>query len=146
MPNDPFENIDQPIKNAKCFIVPRGDIKRSPSNLNCIGESWFYPYPAGIFKFLNLSDGLVWDGMELFSCTAHERAGTVFNHPTLVDYHAKYAKGLFFAKRLVLGRGTEFLVCYDSASHCYELVDRDSLKPMLKLPRFEDILFHVINT
>ena len=100
--------------------------------------------PRGYLNFLNFSDGLAWNGLELFSCGTHERAGTVFDHPTLTDYHGKYAKGKFFAKRLVLGRFLECLVCYNATNHCYELVDRDSLTPMLKLPRFEDILFQII--
>lgn len=131
------------MQNALLFHG--GTLNEAQATSIALVKAGFIRIPRGYLNFLNLSDGLVWNGMELFSCTAHERAGTVFDHPTLVEYHVKYAKGLFFAKRLVLGRGTEFLICYDSASHCYELVARDSLKPMLKLPRFEDILFHIIN-
>ncbi len=105
----------------------------------------FVRIPRGYLNFLNLSDGLTWNELELFSCGIHERVGTVFNQPTLVEYQTKYTKGHFFAKRLVLGRGMECLVCYNGVNHCYELVNRDSLNIVLKLPRFEDVLFQMIN-
>jgi len=100
--------------------------------------------PRGYISFLELTDGLVWGDFEMFSCTLHERAGTVFNQPDLLDYQQKYAEGKFFSKRLVLGRGMEFLVCYDALNKCYELINRDSLLVMLKFPRFEDLFYHLV--
>ena len=130
------------MKNALLF---RGaNLTEAQATSIMLVKSGSVRIPRGYLNFLNLSDGLVWNGLELFSCGLHERAGTVFDHPTLTDYHTKYAKGHFFSKRLVLGRGVEYLVCYNAENHCYELVDRDSLCIMLKLPRFEDILFQIL--
>lgn len=107
-------------------------------------KAGFGRIPRGYLKFLNLSDGLVWQDLELFGCASHERAGTVFDQQNLLTYQSKYAQGRFFARRLVLGRLTEALICYNSENQCYELVNRDSLMIMLKFPRFEDILYQVI--
>ena len=101
--------------------------------------------PRDYLKFLGYSDGLSFQGIELFSCAPHERAGTVFNHPELLEYQTKYALGHFFAKRLVLGRGTEFLIAYNNDTKCYEVINRDALIVMLKFPRFEDLLYQILN-
>lgn len=100
--------------------------------------------PHGYLKFLSYSDGLVFNGIEFFSCATHERAGTVFAQPELLDYQTKYATGRFFAKRLVIGRGVEFLITYNGDTKCYELVNRDAMTVMLKLPRFEDLLYQLL--
>jgi len=131
------------IKNALLFHG--ATLSEGQAASIALVKAGFTRIPRGYLNFLNLSDGLAWNGLELFACGTHERAGTVFDQPTLVDYQNKYAKGHFFAKRLVLGRGLEYLVCYNATNHCYELVDRDSLTPMLKLPRFEDLLFQIIS-
>ena len=107
-------------------------------------KAGFPRIPRDYLKFLELSDGLLWNELELFSCGTHERAGTVFNQPEILNYQTKYAVGQFFSKRLVLGRSTECLVCYEAQNRCYELIDRNSLSVMLKFPRFEDLLYQVM--
>ena len=107
-------------------------------------KSGFIKIPRGYLNFLNLTDGLIWKNVEFFSCGQHERAGTVFNQPTLLEYHTKYAQGYFFKHRLVLGYGLERLFCYNAIDRSYEWVDRDSLEVILRLPRFEDLLYQII--
>ena len=106
-------------------------------------KAGFPRIPRGYLTFLEQSDGFQFADVELFSCGNHERAGTVFNQPTLEGYQTKYAKGKFFASRLVLGRALESLICYNAQSKCYELIHRDSLQVMLKFPRFVDIFYHL---
>ena len=100
--------------------------------------------PRGYLNFLNVTDGLTWHGLELFGCVPHERAGTVFNQPSILDYQTKYAQGHFFAHRLILGRAMETLISYNTDNQCYELIDRNALSSFLKFPRFEDILYQII--
>ena len=107
-------------------------------------KAGFIRIPRGYLRFLSFSDGLAWNGVELFACIPHERAGTVFNQPDLLEYQTKYARGRFFAHRLILGRALESLICYDADNKCYELLNRDTLNTMLKFPRFEDMLYYLI--
>ncbi len=107
-------------------------------------KSGFPRIPRGYLMFLEQSDGLQFEGVEFFACLAHERAGTVFDQPTLEGYQTKYAKGKFFAERLVLGRATESLICYNAAGKYYELIHRDGLQVMLKFPRFMDVFYYLV--
>jgi len=100
--------------------------------------------PRGYLMFLEQSDGLQYDGLEFFSCAAHDRAGTVFEQPTLEAYQTKYADNPFFAHRLVLGRTMESLVCYHAQNKYYELIHRDGLQVILKFPRFMDVFYYLI--
>ncbi len=108
-------------------------------------KAGFLRIPRGYLKFLAKTDGLSYGDLELFSCQPNERAGTVFNQPDLLSYHQKYAVGSFWQKRLILGRGAECLLCYDGADKSYQLLARDGLGVVLKFPRFEDLLYYLVN-
>lgn len=99
--------------------------------------------PRGYLMFLEQSDGLQYEDLEFFACAAHDRAGTVFDQPTLESYQTKYADNPFFAHRLVLGRATESLICYHAEHKYYELIHRDGLQVVLKFPRFMDVFYYL---
>ena len=131
------------LKDALFFSgVSVAQVQAMSINLIRVG----YPrIPRGYLNFLGFSDGLVWNGLELFSCGHHVRAGTVFDQPDIFSYQEKYALGKIFSKYLILGRTTEILICYDTLKHNYLLLDRSSLKVILKFPRFEDSLYYLIH-
>ena len=135
--------LDQ-LKMKDALVFRSASVNEVQTTSISLVKAGFGRIPRGYLNFLNLSDGLSWNGVELFSCTPHERAGTVFNQPDLLEYQTKYAKGHFFNRRLVLGRTMEMLLCYSADTHCYEFVDRNSLSVVLKLPRFEDVLYRIM--
>lgn len=130
------------IKGALLF--PRVTLSEAQTMSIALVKAGHVRIPRGYLSFLELSDGLAWGDLELFCCGVHERAGTVFNQPELLTYQQKYATGQFFKQRLVLGRATESLICYNTKNKCYELVVRDNLSVILKFPRFEDLLYQLI--
>ena len=131
------------LRDALCFHgASLSQIQNISINLVKSG----YPrVPRGYLNFLAMSDGLMWNGLELFSCAAHDRAGTVFTQPELLNYQEKYGLKKVFSKYLILGRYTECLICYDSVGRSYVLIDRTSLLTILKFPRFEDLLYALIH-
>ena len=134
-----LENLK--IKDATFFHrATVGEVQALSINLV---RSGFIRVPRGYLNFLSLSDGLVWNGLELFSCGQHERSGTVFSQPDLFSYQTKYGLGQFFSKYLVLGRAPEYLICYVSTDKSYHLIDRWHLKTVLKFPRFSDLLYYL---
>ena len=132
------------LKNALLFPrTPMPQIQTTSINLVKAG---FQRLPHGYIPFLQLADGLAWNGVELFSCAPHERAGTVFAQPDLLEYQQKYGLGKAFHDYLILGRATECLICYNGIEKNYQLLDRNTLRPILKFPRFQDVLYHIITT
>lgn len=132
------------LKMKNALVFPGVSLTEAQAISILLVKSGFPRIPRGYLSFLEQSDGLQYEGMEFFSCGTHERAGTVFDQPTLEGYQTKYATGRFFASRLVLGRATECLVCYNAENKCYELVQRDCLQVMLKFPRFMDVFYHLV--
>ena len=132
------------LKIKGALVFPPVSLTEAQAVSILLVKGGFPRIPRGYLSFLSQSDGLQYEGIEFFSCLTRERAGTVFNQPTLEGYQSKYATGRFFSSRLVLGRATECLICYNADSKCYELIQRDGLQVMLKFPRFTDIFYHLI--
>lgn len=129
------------IKGAAVF--PPATLTQAQAVSILLVKAGFPRIPRGYLSFVEQSDGVQFEDIELFSCGNYERAGTVFNQPSLEAYQTKYAKGKFFATRLVLGRATECLICYNAQNKCYEVIARDDLQVILKFPRFVDLFYYL---
>ena len=132
------------VKIKGALLFPRVTLSEAQATSIALVKAGHIRIPRGYLSFLEYSDGFAWGDLELFCCGVHERAGTVFNQPELLAYQQKYATGHFFKQRLVLGRATESLICYNAQNKCYELIVRDGLQVMLKFPRFEDLLYQLV--
>ncbi len=97
--------------------------------------------PADYVQFLSVTDGLNWNGLELFSIHEHERKDCVFPCIQLVSYQATQNLKSLFPRALVLGFAPEHLVLYEATKKEYVIVDRYTYAPVVKLPRFADILY-----
>lgn len=97
--------------------------------------------PNDYIQFLEITDGLSWNGLELFSIYEQERKDSVFPSVQLLSYQARQnLKGLF-PKSLVLGFAPEQLILYEAPKKAYTIVDRYTYEPVVQLPRLADILY-----
>ena len=131
-------------KMKGALLFRRATLSEAQAMSIALVKAGYIRIPRGYLSFLELSDGFAWSDLELFGCGVHERACTVFNQPELLTYQQKYAVGRFFKQRLVIGRATESLICYNAENKCYELVMRDGLQVMLKFPRIEDLFYQLV--
>ncbi len=97
--------------------------------------------PADYVQFLTMSDGLSWNGLELFSIEAHERKDTVFPQPTLLNAQEELSVKKLFPKTLVVGTAPEELIVYFNETHAYHILNRDTWDVVVKLPRLADVLY-----
>jgi len=97
--------------------------------------------PSDYAFFLCWTDGLVWHDLELFSVYEYDRPDTVYPQPTLLAVQKKKILEDAFPQKLVLGRGSEVLICYDAQTKLYEVLDRFTYQSVIKFPRFIDLLY-----
>lgn len=140
-----LQTLVNQLKTKETVFFPAVGLNQAQSASVALVKAGRVRIPRGYLNFLTLTDGFACGDLEFFSCSSHERAGTVFDHPSLMGYHKQYATARFFAKRLVLGRCSEGLICYNAQNNTYELLDRNALLPIVALPRFEDMLYHLLN-
>ncbi len=134
------------LKLKRALTFPCASLTQIQTASIALVKAGFPKIPRGYATFLQLTDGLCWNELELFSCLSHERINTVFSQSDLMDYQQKYPLGRPFRNFLILGRATECLLCYDHTQKNYLLLDRLSLAPILKFPRFQDLLYHVLTS
>lgn len=98
------------------------------------------PIPDAYAAFLGLSDGLSFDGIELFSCQPHLRTSGDYTFPDLVSMNKPYKRYDFFRSRLILGRTSESVIIYHAEDNSYALIDRINLRRRLEVSAFAELL------
>ena len=135
--------LDKANENYALTFPPLevGEVKRFSIVMKKAG---FGVVPSDYVNFLTWSDGLVWHDLELFAVYPHDRPDTIYAQPTLLDMQKKQLLGEAFANKLVIGRASEELICYDTEHKLYEILDRFSYEPLLQFPRFVDLLYFYV--
>lgn len=100
--------------------------------------------PADYRTFLMMTDGLFWNGVELFATQEHERNNGTHFHRGIWQMQALFADNPNLNKKIVLGMAPEELIVYDAARKEYQLIDRYSYTTFLKFPGFADILYFYV--
>ena len=95
-----------------------------------LSASGFSAIPAEYKEFLQLSDGLSYNGVEFFGIQNHNRSIKQYTFPDIAASTFHYKGYAFFKHKLVLGRISEALICYDKIAADYTIVDRVSLRPL----------------
>ena len=114
------------------------DIQRTSIQLVKQG---FIQIPADYVQFLSTTDGLNWNGLELFSIHEHERKDCVFPSIQLLPYQTTQNLKDLFSKSLILGFAPEHFILYEASKKEYMIIDRYTYMPIVKLPRLADVLY-----
>ena len=97
--------------------------------------------PMDYVQFLNLTDGLLWNGMQFYGVQAHNRDNLGYTLPGLLEVNMDYASRKRRQDFLVLGEVDEDLIVYAPKEKTYQLVDKMDLLAELNLPRFFDVVY-----
>lgn len=130
--NTLYQNYAQVFAPAEMMDIQR-------TSITLVKKGWIQ-IPADYIQFLRLTDGLSWNGLELFAIKEHDRRDSVFGQPTLLAYQEEHSLKDILPKALILGRGTEELVVYRGDLKEYHILDRYTYDPVIKLPRLTDVL------
>jgi len=130
--NTLYQNYAQVFAPAEIMDIQR-------TSITLVKKGWIQ-IPADYIQFLRLTDGLSWNGLELFAIKEHDRRDSVFGQPTLLNYQTENSLKTIFPKALILGRSTEELIIYRGDLKEYHILDRYTYDPVIKLPRLTDVL------
>lgn len=97
--------------------------------------------PADYVYFLTLTNGLNWNGLELFSLNEQDRDQGAFKHTGIMQSFQIQMDNPLLKKKLILGMAPEELIVYYPAQDEYQILDRFTYKVVVKLPRFFDVLY-----
>ncbi len=105
-------------------------------------KAGFAKIPPEYAAFLQETDGLFYNGLELYGVTPHERNRGAFFHTSLqaaanANQHNPVLKG-----RLIIGNAPEMTIIFNPQTAQYELLNRYTYETLLQLPRFFDLLYY----
>lgn len=99
--------------------------------------------PHEYTAFLQLTDGMIFNGIEFFGTTKHPRRGYIF--PDLKTINLAYARYSFFKNKIILGHASETLLIYDDGTKKYSIADRINLRPLNEVNSFKKLLLSAID-
>lgn len=105
-----------------------------------LSASGFSTIPPEYKEFLKITDGLSYNGIELFGSRSHNRPEKGYTFPDLAASTFHYEDYDFFRRKIILGRVSESLIFYDKISERYAIADRLSLRSRCEAKTFIEIL------
>lgn len=97
--------------------------------------------PKDYIQFLQLTDGMTFNGLRFFGIHSHEHKEKGYTDPSLLDINMDYKQRNRGVSQLIVGEMDETLITYNPKKNIYQLMDRMDLMPELNLPRFFDVLY-----
>ena len=102
------------------------------------------PIPLDYVSFLAATNGLSWNGTELFSLSKIERNKGAFYHPGILDNFQFCQNNALMKKKLLLGAGWELLLVYDFVKKEYQQLDRYTYAVVRSFPSFLAFLQYTV--
>lgn len=97
--------------------------------------------PRDYVRFTEATNGLFWNGLELFGLSEQKRGQGAFVHTGISQTYAGFATNPLLRKKLVLGWAPEELIVYAPVEREYQIIDRFRYEIVLRFPRFLDVLY-----
>ena len=101
------------------------------------------PIPLDYVLFLAQTNGLSWNGMDLFALENIERNKGAFVHPGIMQNFSFCQNNAVMTKKLLLGYGWEELLVYDFGQKEYQLMDRYAYDVVATFPTILDFLCYI---
>ena len=131
--NNMYQNYAMVFSPASIMDIQRTSI--------AMVKQGFVQIPSDYIQFLGITDGLVWNGLELFSIHEYERKDCVFPNIKLMPYQLSQNLKNLYPKSLILGFAPEHFILYESLKKEYVIIDRYTFAPVVELPRLVDVLY-----
>lgn len=107
---------------------------------NFLAARNFSILPEDYLKFLRLTDGLSYNGIELYGSQPYVREEKSYIFPDLISINQAFSDYNFFARKVILGRTSENLIYFDQSPLCFALADRINLRSRIEAPSLAELL------
>lgn len=101
----------------------------------------FPPVPIDYIALLKQTDGLSWNGVELYGTRANDREALGYTLPGLIEANLEFQQAAPMRGKLLLGRAAEELFVYDSIDQKYHIINRLDFSDSCSFPTFSEALY-----
>ena len=128
-------------ENFAVFFQPVDPVKAQQASVSLV-KMGLPKIPKDYLDFLAETDGIAFNGLELYGIADHERNKGAFFHFSLIKSYETRLDHKILKDKLVIGSAPEVLIAYNAVEKKYELINRVDYRTLLKLPRFFDVLYY----
>ena len=100
--------------------------------------------PESYINFLKTSNGLSFDGIELFGTEDIPREEKKYIFPSLFSSNQDFSNYEFFINKLIIGITSENFIIYDSETKKYSTIDAISLHTLEEFSDIKDLLSYLL--
>lgn len=129
-------------RHPNCITFPPAIKKKLSKTNEILAQITLAEIPLEYAEFLQLTDGLIFNGIEFFGTAKHPRRNYIF--PDLKTINLPYARYSFFKNKIILGHASETLLIYDEGTKKYSISDRINLRPLKEVGNLRELLLDAI--
>lgn len=140
-----LSSVLQKLHDNYAVLFPAIDSRSVQQASVTLVKSGVSPIPLDYVSFLTQTNGLSWNGNELFSLNNIEREKGAFYHPGIMQHFGFCQNNPIMKKKLLLGFGLESLFIYDGIDKQYAVLDRYTYKTIMTFPTVLSFLQKIIS-
>lgn len=130
--------IEKISENGGIMFPPASKEDLFNSNFNLKKEE-FTQIPLNYANLLGVTDGFIWDGLELYGIKRKIREN--YTIPSLEDFNLEFKPLQIFKSKILLGRTAEAIFIYNAKTKRYEIVNRVDFAVIDSFNNLSDTLY-----
>jgi len=135
-----MRKVIEALKKDIAVTFEAADAK-SLKNVNATLKSNNFPtLPSEYEEILKITDGLIWNGIELYGTKSYERELKGYTIPGIADVNMDFVGFDSLAGKLIVGRMPEELLVYSATDNLWGCVDRTDFMVMQTAPSLKELL------
>lgn len=129
------------LKKDNATFFPSVDERSLRFVSSLLSSHRFPPVPPDYIALLKQTDGLSWNGIELYGTRANDREALGYTLPGLIEANLEFAQVAPMRGKLLLGRAAEELFIYDSMDQHFHIINRLDFSDSASFSTFSEALY-----
>ncbi len=138
-------NLFKILKKENALFFPPATDEDRTSLMSFFAGAHITKIPQDYIEFLGKTNGLSWNGIELFGTKAFDRPLKSYTFPSLMEVYQNYAACPWRQKYLPLGHAFEMMIVFHYETQTYQTLDRFDISPHIGFSKFTDLLSSLID-
>ena len=139
-----MQKIIQNLKKDIAVTFEPADIRAIKFASSMLKSHGFVEIPAEYIEFLKISDGLIWNGLELYGTKAYEREEKAYSFPGIIDANMDFMGFEALFNKIIVGKASEELIVYSFTEKRWQCIDRTDFAVTQVAPRFSELIYSFI--
>ena len=140
-----LEKVLLTLRKDNAVTFAPADDKSIRFAMSMLSSHKFASIPTGVIEFLKMTDGLIWNGMELYGSRAVEREDLGYSFPGLLEANLNFLNSEYLHGKLILGKATEEMFIYFGKEHKFLVIDRINFEVNAVYTTFAEMIYDYVD-